>query len=183
MATVYHLFGRHCSYQFTDSARSGLPCQQHRRLVEARRNTMRCACAASALSTCLVLSTTVRAAPVIHVNQVAFDARGPKMAILQTDAPIADAAMAAIVDNASSAVVENVTLGAAMTNTDWAPGKSFYRGDFSSLQKTGTYRFRATVAGAVVSSEPFQIAEGALVSLTFPSIVAYYKNQRATSPE
>ncbi len=144
---------------------------------------MRFACAASALSIYLVLSTTVLAAPVIHVNQVAFDARGPKMALLQTDAPIADAAMAAIVDSASSAVVESVTLGAAMTNTDWAPGKSFYRGDFSSLQKAGTYRFRATVAGAMVSSEPFQIAESALVSLTFPSIVAYYKNQRATSPE
>jgi hypothetical protein len=122
------------------------------------------------------------AAPAIFVNQIAYDSRGPKIAVVQTDAPLPATATASLID-ATSAVRAQVPLGAPQSIDEWAPGKHFYRADFSTHQKAGTYRVRVAIEGADVTSEPFRIDENALGKLTIPAIVKYYFRQRATSPQ
>jgi hypothetical protein len=130
-----------------------------------------------------IAAATAAAAPAIFVNQVAYDARGPKIALIQSDAQLTGAVTATLIDAASSAVQATDTLGKEETNNDWAPGKYFYRADFSAFSKTGSYKVRAAIGGTTVTSEAFAIDENALAKLTVPSIVNFYYKQRATSPE
>jgi hypothetical protein len=123
------------------------------------------------------------AAPAIFVNQVAYDLRGPKVALIQVDAPISGAATATVIDDVTSAIQMTVTLTDAGTVDDWTPGKFYYKADFSALQKTGTYRVRATLVGTQVTSDAFEVGENALAKATIPSIVHYCFRQRATSAE
>ena len=46
-----------------------------------------------------VAIATSSAAPAIFVNQVAYDLRGPKVALIQVDAPISGAATATVIDD------------------------------------------------------------------------------------
>jgi len=103
--------------------------------------------------------------------------------VIQTDAPLVAPATATVDDEAGALPSVSVTLGAATTNQDWAPGKSFYAADFSMVQQPGLYRLHTSVGGVRIASEPFRIDDNALAKLTFPSIVSYYQKQRATSPE
>ena len=123
------------------------------------------------------------ARPAIFVNQVAYDLRGPKVALIRTDAALSRAATAAVIDDATSAEQMTVTLTDAGTVDDWTPGKFYYKADFSALQKPGIYRLRATIAGTQLTSDAFQVGENAVARATIPSIVGYYFRQRATSPE
>jgi len=122
-------------------------------------------------------------APTIFVNQVAFDLRGPKLALIQTDAALSGAATAAVIDDVTSVVQMTVTLTDAGTVDDWTPGKFYYKADFSTLHNAGTYRVRAIIGGTQVTSDAFAVGENALARATIPSIVHYYFRQRATSPE
>lgn len=123
------------------------------------------------------------AAPAIFVNQVAYDLRGPKVALIQVDAALSSTATATVIDDATSVVQMTVTLTDAGTVNDWTPGKFYYKADFSALQKAGTYRVRATIGSTQVTSEAFKVDENALAKATIPSIVHYYFRQRATSAE
>ena len=123
------------------------------------------------------------AAPAIFVNQVAYDLRGPKVAVIQTDAALSRPTTATVIDDVTSALQMTVTLTDAGTVDDWTPGKVYYKADFSALRKAGTYRVRATVGGAEVTSDAFTVGENALARATIPSIVSYYFRQRATSAE
>ena len=75
------------------------------------------------------------AAPTIFVNQVAYDLRGPKVALIQTDAALSRTATATVIDDATSVVQMTVTLTDAGTVNDWTPGKFYYKADFSALKK------------------------------------------------
>ena len=130
-----------------------------------------------------VAMTAMTAAPAIFVNQVAYDLRGPKLALIQTDGALSSAATASVIDDATSAAQMTVRLTDAGKVDDWTPGKRYYRADFSALRKAGTYRVRATIGGAQVTSDAFEVGENALAKATIPSIVGYYFRQRATSPE
>jgi len=123
------------------------------------------------------------AAPRIFVDQVAYDLRGPKLALVQTDAPLPGAPTATLIDDATSAVRMTVPLANAGTVNDWTPGKFYYRVDFSALKTAGIYRVRVSIGGEQVTSNAFTVAENALARATVPSIVHYYFRQRATSPE
>ena len=122
-------------------------------------------------------------APTIFVNQVAYDLRGPKLALIQTDAAVSSPATATVIDDATSAVRMTLTLSDAGRIDEWTPGKFYYTADFSALQKAGTYRIRAAIAGTEVTSDAFVVGESALARATIPSVVHYYFRQRATSPE
>ncbi|HEX8029214.1 MAG TPA: glycoside hydrolase family 9 protein [Vicinamibacterales bacterium] len=123
------------------------------------------------------------AVPAIFVNQVAYDLRGPKVALIQADAPLSGVVTATVIDDVTSAVQMTVMLTDAGTVNDWTPGKFYYKADFSSLRNAGTYRVRATIAGTQVTSDAFEVDENALAKATIPSIVSYYFRQRATSAE
>src|SRR5258708_10404685 len=119
----------------------------------------------------------------IFCNQVAYDLRGPQIALIQADAALSGTAAATVIDDATSVVQMTVTLTDAGTVNHWTPGKFFYNADFSALEKAGAYRVRATIRGTQVPSEAFKVDENALAKATIPSIVHYYFRQRATSAE
>ena len=123
------------------------------------------------------------ASPSIFVNQVAYDLRGPKVALIQSDAALSRTATATVIDDATSVAQMTVRLTDAGTVEDWTPGKFYYRADFSALRRAGTYRVRATIGGAQVVSDAFAVGADALAKATIPSIVDYYFRQRATSAE
>jgi hypothetical protein len=123
------------------------------------------------------------ASPAIFVNQVAYDLRGPKVAVIQADAALPGSATATVIDDVTSAVQLTVPLAGAGTIDEWTPGKAYYTADFSALRRPGTYRVRATIGGTEVTSDAFTVGENALARATIPSIVRYYFRQRATSAE
>ncbi|HEV7991132.1 MAG TPA: glycoside hydrolase family 9 protein [Gemmatimonadaceae bacterium] len=123
------------------------------------------------------------AAPAIFVNQVAYDLRGPKVALIQADAALPNTVTASVIDDATSAVQMTVRLTDAGRIDEWTPGKFYYKADFSALRKAGNYRVRATIAGTEFTSDAFVVGENALAKATIPSIVHYYFRQRATSAE
>lgn len=132
---------------------------------------------------CGVAIAATSAAPAIFVNQVAYDLRGPKVALIQVDAALSSSATATVIDDATSVVQMTVPLTNAGTVDDWTPGKFYYKADFSALHRAGTYRVRASIGGTQVTSETFTVDENALARATIPSIVHYYFRQRATSAE
>src|SRR5437763_643705 len=100
----------------------------------------RFACFAAAVGI-VIAARAALAAPAIFVNQIAYDARGPKIAVIQVDAPLPGTATASLIDDAAT-VQATTSLGPAEAIREWAPGKTFYRADFSGFDRPGTYRIR-----------------------------------------
>jgi len=122
------------------------------------------------------------AAPVIYVNQVAYDKIGPKMAVIRADEPLASRQFI-LEDAASSRPVLTNTLGQPIAIEEWAPGKIFYQADFSTFAGEGTYRLRLAESNAVVVSDEFAVGPDALARTAIAGIIQYYHKQRATTAE
>jgi glycosyl hydrolase family 9/cellulase-like Ig domain-containing protein len=141
------------------------------------------ACALCAVCGATLTPRAATGAVSIHTNQIAYDARGPKFAVIESVTPFRGTETASLVDDTTSIDVAPARLSTVVTNDEWAPGEYFYTADFSAFQTAGTFHVRVTVGGIDVASAPFQIADDALANLTIPSILGYYKAQRAVSPE
>lgn len=119
--------------------------------------------------------------PVIRMNQVAFDSKGPKMAVVESGYALPSSARWDLLDGDGKVIP-----GSAIKGTDrldnWYPLKYVYVSDFSHIDRPGSYRLRLTWSAHEVLSDPFMIGEGELASLTIPSILHYYKRQRANTP-
>jgi hypothetical protein len=131
----------------------------------------------------IILSASAFAQSVIYINQVGFDSRGPKIAVIGSDAPWSSKITFSIVNVNTHKTEFTGTLSAAQKVTDWFPGKVFYQADFSKLSKAGSYRLEFADGKELFSSDKFTITEGALAKLTLSSIIHYYNKQRANSPE
>ncbi|GAB2700651.1 glycoside hydrolase family 9 protein [Mucilaginibacter koreensis] len=122
---------------------------------------------------------------VIHLNQVAFEAQGPKIAVISTNSPL-QAGIAFIVksDDPRHQIIYTGSLTGPQQITDWAPGKFYYQANFSPVTNPGKYVVTLVQNNvAVKSSAAFQIDNNALAKLTLPSIIHYYHNQRANTPQ
>jgi len=131
--------------------------------------------------TCLIVPFAVHATPVIYVNQVAFDAAAPKMAVISVDEALAANTTFKLINTSSSVGEYTGAIGNIMTVEDWAPGKLFYRLDFSSITKKGTYKVSIDINGQTYTSDEFSIDNNALAKLTIPSIIHYYNKQKANT--
>jgi hypothetical protein len=69
-----------------------------------------------------------------------------------------------------------------MQITEWAPGKHFYKADFSAFTQAGKYRLSVTLSGKIYTSDIFNIGVNELAKLTIPSVIHYYHKQRANTP-
>ena len=136
-----------------------------------------------ALALLFSLSLFASAKPVIYINQIGFDSRGPKIAVIGADAILPVNTAFSLVDALSGKIEFTGILGAQQKVEDWYPDKIFYQADFSSFKKEGKYKLSIMVAGAKYFSEPFQITEDALAKLTLSSIIHYYNKQRANTPQ
>ena len=84
-----------------------------------------------------------------------------------------------LMDLTDSKVVFNGMLSDAGKIDEWRPGEFFYNADFSSFQSRGKYKLSITIKGKNYTSDEFQIDDNALARLTIPSILHYYRKQRA----
>ncbi len=132
---------------------------------------------------CLLLGITAIAQPVIHINQVAFDVQGPKMAVVSAAEPLKDPATFMLINKETGKVVYTGNLQQPQRLQDWSSGQYFYKIYFSTIHQTGTYTLNILAGSFVVSSFPFRIEQQALAKLTLPAIIHYYHNQRATTPQ
>lgn len=130
-----------------------------------------------------ILSFAGFAQTTIYANQVGFDSRGPKIAVVSLDKPLTSKTVFNLVNTATNKPEFSGVLSGPATIDDWTPGKSYYQADFSAFKKTGKYSIRITVGGTTTTSFPFMIEEDALAKLTLSSIIHYYNKQRANTPQ
>jgi hypothetical protein len=121
--------------------------------------------------------------PVIYISQIGFDAKSPKIAVIGVDNKLAEKTIFTLINTSTGQTDFTGTIGKSQTIEEWAPGKIFYRADFSLFKKTGSYRLNISINGTIYSSYNFVIEENALAKLTISSIVHYYRKQRANTPE
>jgi hypothetical protein len=121
----------------------------------------------------------------IHINQVAFEAQGPKTAVISSGKPLkAGTAFVITINDQHHQVIYAGSLSGPQQIADWAPGQYFYQADFSAVKKPGRYLITLLYQQQVLkSSTSFQIENQALARLTLPAIVHYYHNQRANTPQ
>lgn len=132
--------------------------------------------------TVFFLSVIAYSNPVIYVNQIGFDPKSPKIAIIGTETPLQNTTFT-IIDSETGKTVFTSKVGKAESVDDWKLGKLFYQADFSSFQKTGKYKIVIKNEGQIVTSPLFAIEENILARQTISSIVHYYNKQRANTPE
>ena len=130
-----------------------------------------------------ILSFAGFAQTTIYANQVGFDSRGPKIAVVSLDKPLTSKTVFNLVNTATNKPEFSGVLSGPAAIDDWTPGKSYYQADFSAFKKTGKYRIRVTVGGTTTTSFPFTIEEETLAKLTLSSIIHYYNKQRANTPQ
>src|ERR1700748_1195261 len=116
------------------------------------------------LLTILILFVTLpaKALPVIYINQVAFDSRSPKIAVIGVDVPLTKGAKFTLINSSTLAAEFTGITGQEQRIDEWAPGKLFYRADFSAFAKTGSFKLKIVIAGKTYTSSSFQIADNAL---------------------
>jgi len=114
----------------------------------------------------------------IYINQVGFDRLGPKCAIVGATAPLAGGFD--VVDASTGKSVFHGKLGKPVTVDGWDTGQTYYRADFSAFHKAGHYKL--ALPDKTVSAE-FQVTDEGLAALTVPSIIHYYHQQRANTPQ
>ena len=129
----------------------------------------------------------VVASPTIYINQVGFDSKSPKVAVVGVTEP-GDAAgvegeVFHIVDISSGKTVYSGQLSGPAAIREWEADKVFRQADFSALQQPGKYRLALEAKGHTYESEPFIVEEHALAHLTISSIIHYYNKQRANTPQ
>ncbi|RFZ85940.1 glycosyl transferase [Mucilaginibacter terrenus] len=130
----------------------------------------------------LLIAAYVKAAPVIYVNQIGFDSKSPKMAVVQFDSKLTKPFAFTLVNVATGKVAFTGMLNEPQTITDWAPGKLFMQADFTPFSSAGKYKLRIVYDKVTYTSYPFVIGENAVTRQTLSSIIHYYNKQRATTP-
>jgi len=132
----------------------------------------------------LLLTTFYRcySQPAIYINQVAFDNNAPKTALIGDEQQYIRPVAFNIINTITLKSVFTDVLGVGQQINEWAPGKYFYKADFSSLKLNGRYKLSINVGGKEYTSDEFQIADNALATLTIPSVIHYYHKQRANTP-
>lgn len=120
--------------------------------------------------------------PVFYINQVAYDARSPKTAVLGVDERLPAEPQFNLIDSKTSKVVYTGKLGKPQQVSEWDAKKVFYEADFSTFALTGDYKLSVTLSGKTYFSYPFHIDENALAKQTIPAILHYLRKQRANTP-
>ena len=114
----------------------------------------------------------------IYLNQVGFDSKGPKIAVIGLDHQFPDKTMFSIINVENNNIEFTGTLGKPQSVNEWAPAMTYYQADFSLFREPGKYILSLSTGG---TSYPFAIEENALAKLTISSIIHYYNKQRANT--
>jgi hypothetical protein len=122
----------------------------------------------------------------IYLNQAIFPPNAPKLAVVGSDVPLDTNTTFSIVDAAGRTVFTG-HLGNPQTLTEWSPGRNFYQADFTPFRKPGNYRLHIESTGSdgekSTVSEKFQIGDADWARPMVASIIHYYHEQRANTPQ
>ncbi len=117
----------------------------------------------------------------VFVNQASYGRVGPKSAVVATNFFPTDNPKTTleILDNSGKAVASSSMQASRIhdgESADW--GSYFWRGDFSSLQKSGRYRAVCRIGSSSGSSVSFTIGDNALIEATGKLCVDFFFVQR-----
>jgi hypothetical protein len=132
--------------------------------------------------TLVTIASAAEAAPAtlrILTNHLGYEARGSKKFVVQADQDLTSPSFQ-IVDEQYRVVLAGVP-GKFEKVDNWKRGR-FWRGDFSSLEKPGTYRIRVAGPRGDVYSEAFVVKERLLPELCLSDLINYFRSQRVTGP-
>lgn len=121
--------------------------------------------------------------PVIYINQVGFNSRDAKIAVISADAPLPKNTRFTLINTQSLKTEYAGYIGVAEQINEWMPGKLLYQAKFSAFTKPGTYKLEVIINRITYSSDEFLIGEHLLGKLTIPAILHYYRKQRANTPQ
>lgn len=151
--------------------------------LRTKNQTMLKFCKQSACIIFMLFFSFTYSKPLIYVNQVGFDTKGSKIAVIGVETSLGEKPTFNLVDVVSHKTVFTGFIGKVQKVEDWNLGKSFYQVDFSSFQKAGKYKITFNIADQIYSSAAFEIEENILAKRTISSIVHYYNKQRANTPQ
>ncbi len=117
----------------------------------------------------------------IHANQVLYDQKAPKVAVIETAEPLPEGARFRIASDQGKAFEAALADGAKCE--DWSAGGNFYRADFSGFAEAGKFHLEIESKGKTWSSADFEIGEQALAKLAIPAVTGFFRHQRADSKE
>src|SRR3954469_15888671 len=115
----------------------------------------------------------------ILTNHLGYEARGSKKFVVQADQEVTSPSFQ-IVDEQWRVVLAGVP-GKFERVDGWKRGR-FWRGDFSTLEKPGTYRIRVAGPRGDVYSEAFAVKERLLPEICLGDLLTYFRSQRVTGP-
>jgi hypothetical protein len=131
----------------------------------------------------------------ISINQAIFAPRAPKIAVVSSDTLLATKDFSLIDGNGQP--VFTGQLYEPQTISDWSAGRQFYQADFSTFIQPGQYRLR--LGSAALNSDPaaprstdpaspltsatFTIGDADWARPMVASIIHYYHEQRANTPQ
>lgn len=135
--------------------------------------TLLCALAVSSAAPALAAPASVR----VLINHVGYELKGSKKFVVQSDQELTSPSFQ-VVDEQYRTVLAGVP-GKLESVDGWKRWR-YWRGDFSSLDRPGTYRIRFAGPRGDVYSEPFAIKEKLLPELLMSDLVFYLKSQRSS---
>jgi hypothetical protein len=116
----------------------------------------------------------------VLVNHVGYDVRGSKKFVVRAPSELAVPGFQ-VVDLQGKVVLEGkLANGGKLAKVDNWKRWRFVRGDFSALDRPGTYQVVVPVAGQPLRSEPFEVRARVLPETLMFDMLFFLKSQRST---
>lgn len=122
-------------------------------------------------------------AQTIYVNQIGFDSNAAKIAVVGSPLNGPTPTTFKLINLSTNKIAFEQKLTKAQQIKSWDDKQYFYQADFSAYQQPGRYILQVVLNNQLVKSAPFEIKAHALAALTLPSIIHYYRKQRANTPQ
>jgi hypothetical protein len=135
---------------------------------------------ALSLALALVATAAARTAAAtvrVLINHVGYEVKGSKKFVVQAAEDVTSPSFQ-VLDEQLRVVLAGVP-GKFETVDGWKKWR-YWRGDFSTLERPGTYRIKFAGPRGDVWSEPFQIKEKLLPELLLSDLAFYFKSQRSS---
>lgn len=116
----------------------------------------------------------------LYINQVAFDVRSPKQAVLSL--PLDETATRFMVHQDNSIVYQGKLIPQP-NFSDWGDQTQFYIADFSGLIRRGEFHIVVNTEKQQIKSSPFTIKPNAYFSFTAKSLLNYFQASRHTDTQ
>ncbi len=118
----------------------------------------------------------------ILVNQVAYNQKGTKQAVVKSTQPLTNDLGFQVINTETGLPVYSGKVKTSQRVASW--GIEFYSPlSFSDFSKNGTFKIRIIIKGEKIESYQFQVGDASIGKISIPAIVNFFYHQRANSPE